>query len=96
MKAAMIRRWVLILLLAQLFVITLVQVLPQVDLPDTAFQGDSEPLAIHDITVSSPLGIVPLPASVLCFRAQGQDQDPVPIESSAPAILTDDSSPIRC
>jgi len=92
----MIRRWVLVLLLAQLFVITLVQVLPQVDLPDTAFQDNSEPLAIHDITLSSPLGIVPLPASVLCLGAQARDQDPLRIESSGPAILTDDSSPIRC
>jgi hypothetical protein len=86
----------LVLLLTQLFDITLVQVLPQVDLPDTAFQGDSEPLAVHAIAVTSPLGIVPVTASVLCFGSNDIHHHLLEINSSAPAILTDDSSPIRC
>jgi hypothetical protein len=85
----MIKRWGLVLLLTQLFVITLVQVRPQVDLPDTAFQGDSEPLAVHAIAVSSPLGIVPMTASVLCFGSDDLHHDLLGINSSAPAISTE-------
>lgn len=52
------RRWNLIFWLIQLSVITVMFVLPQVDLLDTAFQNDSGPLAIHAFALTSPFGVV--------------------------------------
>jgi len=43
------------MVLGVLLVITLIQILPQVDLPDTAFQEDSAPVAIHARATSPPL-----------------------------------------
>jgi len=54
------RRWTVkprsvVLLLALLFVILLVLVLPQVDLLDTAFQLNTAPVAIHRQATAAPV-----------------------------------------
>jgi hypothetical protein len=46
------------LLITLLGVILLVQVLPQVDLPDTAFQGNTEPLSIYALSVAAPAVLI--------------------------------------
>jgi hypothetical protein len=45
-------------LLGLLLCILLVQVLPEVDLPATAFCQNSEPLSIHAAIVASPLLVI--------------------------------------
>ncbi len=47
-----------VFLLSMLLLILLIQILPQVDLPATAFRRNSEPLAIHATLVSSPLVLI--------------------------------------
>src|SRR5579885_262313 len=47
-----------VFLLSMLLLILLIQILPQVDLPATAFRRNSEPLAIHVTLVSSPLVLI--------------------------------------
>lgn len=58
MNAYIQRRWCIVFLLIQLSVITVVFVLPQVDLLDTAFQNNSEPLTIQALAVASPLVLI--------------------------------------
>jgi hypothetical protein len=57
-KNVCVQRRCFLILLIQLSVITLVLILPQVDLLDAAFQNDSEPLAIHAFAVVSPLVLI--------------------------------------
>lgn len=44
-----------VILLSVLLLILLVQILPQVDLPATAFRQNQEPISIHAAVVVSPL-----------------------------------------
>jgi hypothetical protein len=59
-----VKPWALVVLLGVLAVITLVLVLPQVDLQDTAFQRDTSPLALRSLGASAPL----VSASAALFR----------------------------
>ena len=58
-------------LLAMLFIIALVVILPDVDLPDTAFRSNSSPLAIRSLSQQVPhantnAGLFPLLFQPLC------------------------------
>jgi hypothetical protein len=46
------------LLLSMLLVITVIQVLPQLDLPDTAFQRNAAPIIAKSLAVSPPTFVV--------------------------------------
>lgn len=60
-----VRNWLLLYLL---FVIVTVQVLPQVDLPDTAFHEDSVPVAVKFRSVAPPVAAI-APVSVIQNQA---------------------------
>ncbi len=49
-----IKPWALTLLLGMLFLFFLILVLPDVDLPDVAFNGGSAPVVAHARSVSTP------------------------------------------
>ena len=62
------RRWQWALLMFELFLFALILILPQVDLPETAFQGGTAPTAIKARISSSPvLAAVLLPLGLLLF-----------------------------
>jgi len=82
------RRWatspgIAIAVLGALFVIALVQILPQVDLPYAAFHEDSAPIAVHSRAVSPPL----LLATVMF--------PPPPVHSPMPEHVTQELAPIH-
>ena len=72
----------LAMLLQLLIVIAVVQVLPQVDLPDTAFHGDSAPIIVKSRAVSVPALGVAIPGTLLAPLA------------AVPATVASETSPI--
>ncbi len=52
-----------------LLLILLIQVLPQVDLPATAFRQNSEPLSMHGAMLSSPLVFISTSAAHRVFSS---------------------------
>ena len=97
MNACIERRWCLLFLLIQLFVITLVFVLPQVDLLDTAFQNDSEPLTIHALTITSPLVIACAAVGWIIFVGfHSSAHDSFEVLFSSVTCLVSAVSPLRC
>jgi hypothetical protein len=81
-----ISRPALILLLGVLAVITLVLVLPQVDLLDTAFQRNTSPLALRARVTSVPLVLISAPPLLLgcvavALRDRREQSRAVAIES---------------
>lgn len=97
MDARIQRRWYFVLLLMQLSVITLVLVLPQVDLLDTAFQNDSEPLAVHALAVAAPL--VLSTAAIAGWMPRLEFHKPYRSSADLPSSATTSesaTSPLRC
>lgn len=58
--------WKCVLLLSMLFLFFLILVLPQVDLPDTAFHRNTAPIVIHSRYTSPPAA---LPGSAILFAS---------------------------
>lgn len=84
--------------MTQLSVIALVLVLPQVDLLDTAFQNNSEPLTIHAIAVVSPLGPISVAVVALVFALGFRSLHHFTLKvlfSEIPSLASA-ASPLRC
>lgn len=98
MEPCSVKRWCFIFLLSQLFMIALVQVLPQVDLPDTAFRDRSDPIAIHSISSAFPLVLIALsPGSqIFSHQFQGPNRDPLPTPYSPALLWGETACPLRC
>ena len=75
------------ILLSILLLILLIQVLPQVDLPATAFCRNSEPLTVHAAIAASPL--------VLMFKSAVHSMPPDGRESLHVLFLTVSSATTR-
>lgn len=88
----------MLFLLIQLSVITLVLVLPQVDLLDTAFQNDSEPFAIHAFAVTSPLVLVAAVVAgwMLCLELHGTHHEVLEVLLLSATSSVSNASPLRC
>jgi hypothetical protein len=88
----------MVFLLIQLSVIALVFVLPQVDLLDTAFQNDSEPLAIHALAVASPLVLITAVAMgwILCLELNRPYVYSLEALRSPATSSLSTASPLRC
>jgi hypothetical protein len=64
------QRWRWALLIFELFLFALILILPQVELPETAFQGGTAPVVIKARISSSPvLATVLLPLGILFARS---------------------------
>jgi hypothetical protein len=68
-------RHLLCILLPLLLLLAVVQVLPQVDLPDTAFHENEAPL-VAKFRLVKPPALAPAPAAIPAFRAAWQ-QEPI-------------------
>ena len=85
-----IKRPALLLLLGILAIITLILILPQVDLLDTAFQRNTSPLALRARVTFPPLLLIPafvtlLAAIATIFMRRGEQALAVARESRAVA-----------
>jgi hypothetical protein len=69
MKRWTIRPSYVFVLVSLLFLITLILILPQVDLPDTAFNRGTAPVDVHVRSVSAPASVSVSPAASLLFPA---------------------------
>jgi hypothetical protein len=54
--------WSLFVLMGLLFLIVVILILPEVDLPDTAFHGGTAPVDVHSRVTSAP-GLLPVRAA---------------------------------
>jgi hypothetical protein len=93
-----VKRWCFIFLLSQLFLIALVQVLPQIDLPDTAFRDRSDPIAIHSISSACPLVLIAVSPvrQIFSHQFQGSYRDPLSKPYSPAFLWVEAACPLRC
>lgn len=93
-----VKPWECTLLLSMLFLFFLILVLPQVDLPDTAFHGNTAPIVIHSRYTSPPAALAmsetQLRAVVKVFvRRDGRSETPArPLSDSLPTL----NGSLRC
>jgi hypothetical protein len=87
-----IKRPALAALLAVLFLVCLILVLPDVDLPDAAFHGGTAPVAVHARSLAPPA-----PLTVATFAQVSPSVENARRDSALPVLFTDtsvDSLPI--
>ena len=93
------KRWLHVLLLFELFLIGLILVLPQVDLPDTAFRDGNTPLSLRFAVHAAPTINYNFAASDGTFLRPGRlpgavTQVPVPRFVPATPLLV--AGTLRC
>jgi hypothetical protein len=92
MRRWTIKRAALAALLAMLFLVCLILVLPDVDLPDAAFHGGTAPVAVQARSLAAPSPLTVATFAELSFSVQNAGRD-----SALPVLFTDtsvDSLPI--